>query len=760
MKKRLILNDFKANKLVTISTCIFMAASAMLLGLSILLFGSLSSSIDSLMEEAQTPDFLQMHTGKIDEERIAFFSENRSDVEAMQISRFLNLQNSQLTIGGNSLINNMQDNGLCTQNHSFDFLIDAENNKIKPNPGEVYVPVCYKTEYGLETGDVMQIGTEKLSVAGFLRDSQMNSMMASSKRFLVNEADYERIKPLGSEEYLIEFKLKEGSDTNAFATAYKDAGLPGNGPTITYSLIKMMNALSDGMMILVILLVGAVVLFISLLCIRYMILTQLEKDKREIGMLKAVGISKRDLRSLYFSKYLLLSVIGGFVGLVAALIVAEPLGTQIRELYGDAGNMSLIYILMILGALVVEGIILLSVYSTLGKMEKMSAVEVMYGRGSFGKKKNLYLPIGIITVAAVFMILMPWNINSTIAAPEFVTYMGIGESQIRIDIRQTENIKESAEAVKKEIEQDNRVQDYTLLNTGSYKIELNDGTSYNLMIENGDHGSFPLRYLEGDYPEKADEIALSLLNSKEMNVKIGDMIRVYKDSEGGMATPVFCKVCGIYSDITNGGKTAKACFADSDDKTAVMWSVIYLSLKDESLTDIWVQDYRAKYSSNDDGIRAVKIADYIAGTYGQTIRNIRKAAVVSAFSACLILFVVMLLLLRLIIWRERSDSSLKKALGFTTADIKEEYLKKTFKYLLPGIALGIFAGIVPGQGLAGVLLGSMGAYGFRFILNPISVFVFAPAVIAAAAALATGVSLKEIGRIQAYECLGARSGIY
>jgi putative ABC transport system permease protein len=73
MKKRLIVNDFKANKLVTISTCIFMAASAMLLGLSILLFGSLSSSIDSLMEEAQTPDFLQMHTGEIDEERVAFF---------------------------------------------------------------------------------------------------------------------------------------------------------------------------------------------------------------------------------------------------------------------------------------------------------------------------------------------------------------------------------------------------------------------------------------------------------------------------------------------------------------------------------------------------------------------------------------------------------------------------------------------------------------------------------------------------------------
>ena len=91
------------------------------------------------------------------------------------------------------------------------------------------------------------------------------------QRFLVNETDYERMRPLGSEEYLIEFRLKEGSDINAFSTAYEDAGLPGNGPTITYPLIKTMNALSDGMMILVILLVSAVVLFISMLCIRYML---------------------------------------------------------------------------------------------------------------------------------------------------------------------------------------------------------------------------------------------------------------------------------------------------------------------------------------------------------------------------------------------------------------------------------------------------------------------------------------------------------
>ena len=92
----------------------------------------------------------------------------------------------------------------------------------------------------------MRIGSEGLTVAGFLRDAQMNSMMASSKRFLVSQWDYERLKPRGEEEYLIEFLLKDCGDTNAVSTAYTRQGLPSNGPAITKPLIRMMNALSDG----------------------------------------------------------------------------------------------------------------------------------------------------------------------------------------------------------------------------------------------------------------------------------------------------------------------------------------------------------------------------------------------------------------------------------------------------------------------------------------------------------------------------------
>ncbi len=755
MNRQMIVNDIKANKLVSAATCIFMAVTAMLLGLSILLFGSLADSIDSLMTEAKTPDLLQMHTGELDEAEVKDFAGQRDDVEEMQVCTFLNLQNSQLQLGSRSLENNMQDNGLCCQSSSFDYLVDADNEVIRPSEGEVYVPVCYRKEYEVKPGDVMRIGEEELRVAGFLRDSQMNSMMASSKRFLVSETDYERLKPLGSEEYLIEFRLKDGSDINAFATAYKDAGLPDNGPTITYPLIRMMNALSDGMMILVILLVSIVVLLISILCIRYIILTQLEKDKSEIGMLKAVGISRRDIRKLYMSKYLILSAAGCITGVAAAMIIAKPISTQMRELYGNAGNTGMIYVLMILGSLAAEGVILLLVRQTLRRTDRVSATDALYGRGNFGKKKNLWLPAMIITAAAMFMILVPWNMKSTIEAPEFVTYMGIGESQIRIDIRQTENVGTIAAAVAEDIEHDSRVRDYVLMETGSYRTILPEGSSYNLMIENGDHSKFPVQYIEGRYPENDREIALSVLNSEEMDLKPGDSIVVCREMKDGTREETACRVCGIYSDVTNGGKTAKACMGDPDDATQVMWSIIYLSLKDETLASDWAGDYQGRYSSLDSGVKVTLISDYLKGTYGQTIRNISKASVVSAVMACFVLFVVMLLLVRLVIWRERKDSSLKKALGYTSSDIRVEYIKKTLAYILPGVALGVFAGILPGQSLAALLLRSMGAYSFRFIIDSVIVFAAVPAAVAASAMIAALISLMEVKRIYAWECLGA-----
>ncbi|MBR6089375.1 MAG: FtsX-like permease family protein, partial [Anaerolineaceae bacterium] len=669
----------------------------------------------------------------------------------MQISMFLNLENGDLFLGEYSLTDNSQDNGLCIQNTSFDYLLDKEGNRIRVSAGDVYVPICYRDEYNVKIGDSLRIGTQMLTVAGFLRDSQMNSMMASSKRFLVNEKDYERLKSLGDEEYLIEFRLKKGEDVNAFSTAYGDANLPGNGPTITYPLIRLMNALSDGMMILVILLVSVVILAISILCIKYILLTSLEKDKKEIGMMKAIGISRRDIHNLYFSKFLILSLIGALIGVIAVLVISVPLRRQMNDLYGMPENMLVIYLLSAFGIMAVEGLILFSVHRTLRTTNKLTAVEALYGIGRFENKKNRYFFISVITAAATALILIPQNIASTLSSPHFVTYMGIGSSQIRIDIRQTERIEEISEKILSDIHENEQTDGAVLMETHSYRVLLEDGREYSLLIENGDHSKYPVNYKEGSWPAGNDEIALSVLNASELGLGVGDYVTIQIRQNDSDKT-VRCRICGIYSDITNGGKTAKACFGNNEISNRPMWSVIYVTLKDPEEIAAWTDQYQKIMQQYDASIRVTDISQYVNATYGQTIIRIQKASVLTMFASSLVLAVVVLLFIRLMIWQEHSNCSLKKALGFISSEIRFSYMKRSMMYILIGMAAGVFLGLIPGQDLAGMLLGSLGASGFHFIIDPVRSFIIIPVIIITVSLISARISLMEIDRIKAYEC--------
>ena len=148
-------------------------------------------------------------------------------------------------------------------------------------------------------------------------------------------------------------------DTNLFSTDYSNALPYTNGPQITKPLIKLMNELTDGLMIFIILLTGVVVLLISLLCIKFITSISVEKDKPEAGMLKAIGVSDRNIRFLYFAKYILLSVVGSVLGIIGAFVIRNPLSIKLQESYGATNNYSVSIIIAVIVSAVVEIIILL-----------------------------------------------------------------------------------------------------------------------------------------------------------------------------------------------------------------------------------------------------------------------------------------------------------------------------------------------------------------------------------------------------------------
>ncbi|MDR0268048.1 ABC transporter permease [Paenibacillus sp.] len=765
---RIIRNDILKSKAITLTTTIFVAAAAMLVSLAAILFVNLSGALNELMTSAKTPHFMQMHAGEINSERIQAFAEKNSNVDEFQVAEFLNMDGSQFRFGDHSLAKSVQDNGLSIQSEKFDYLLNLEGRVINASDGEIYVPINYIKEGITKVGDKAVISGKEFTVAGFLRDSQMNSMLASSKRFLISNHDFEELKNLGSVEYLIEFRLKDLSKLSEFETAYAFAGLEANGPSITYPLFKTINALSDGMMIGVILLVSVLVVAIALMCIRFTLLAKVEDDYREIGVMKAIGLRISDIKRIYLVKYAAIAALGCMLGFALSFAFKGMLLENIRLYMGEGDSTSLALLFGIIGILLVFLAIIGYVSGVLRRFRKISAAEaIRYGTSQekaagakrftlsgnrlfntnifLGVKdvlarKKLYATMLAVLMILAFIIIVPQNLHNTISSKSFIKYMGIGNSDMRIDIQQTDNMPEKAAEIIKTMSSDSTISKYAVFTTKTFKAKTEEGSEERLKIELGDHSIFPVEYSEGRAPAKEGEIALSVMNAGELGKKVGEIITlVIEGKEKNFA------VSGIYSDITNGGKTAKAVFTDH--LANIMWYVICAELSDPSLIASKVSEYADRF----DYAKVSDIDEYMAQTFGSTIRSVGKASKAAIAVALVITVLVTLLFMKLLVAKDRYSIAVMRAFGFTNSDIKAQYVSRSVFVLIIGIVLGTLLANTLGEMLAGAAISSFGASKFHFTVNPLSAYLFSPLLMIGSVLIATIIGTSGAGQIKISE---------
>ena len=764
MNRKIIQRDIAGNKAVSFLTVLFITAAAMLLSLAGILVTNLFGSIDRLMADAKTPHFMQMHTGDVDFEELEAFAAGNSAVEDFQVLEFLNVGGEKIRLGENSLALSVQDNGFSVQSSRFDFLLDENNRPAQPKDGELWVPVCYNRDHTVQAGDKAVINRKTFVVTGFVRDSQMNSTLASSKRFVVSAGDYAQLKEGGSVEYLIEFRLKDLSDLSEFESAYSASQMPANGPTLSWPLFRMISAVSDGIMIAVILLVSVIVILIALLCIRFTLLAKIEDDYREIGVMKAVGIRVSDIQSIYLAVYAVLAAAGCIMGFLLSLTLRGPLQESIRANLGESGNDGLSFLLGMAGTLLLFFFILFFIRRILKRFRRISPVQAIRQgseqenvRGGkslrlsknrwlsanlflavkdIAARKRLYLTMLFVIILACFIMVVPQNLYHTISDSSFVTYLGVGRCDLRMDIQQTEELEEKAGSVGEYLERDSAVETYAVFVTELFDQEQEDGTTEQIKVELGNHGAFPLQYVDGRLPSRDSDIALSVLYAEEMDKKVGDKMILLTDKGEKQLT-----VCGIYSDITNGGKTAKAAFQPGTREAA--WSTVCVNLKQPGVLAEKTEEYSRKFPY----AKVSGMEDYVAQTFGQTLRAVRTASVGAGFVAVVVTLLVILLFMKLLTAKDRYSIAVLKSVGFTGSDISRQYIWRSVLVVILGILLGsVLAGTL-GERIAGAAISSLGAAAFQFTEDPLSFFVLSPVVLLFTALAATIAGTAKAGNL-------------
>ena len=78
--------------------------------------------------------------------------------------------------------------------------------------------------------------------------------------------------------------------------------------------------------------------------------------------------------------------------------------------------------------------------------------------------------------------------------------MGIGISDLRIDVQQTEDVPEKVAEITAAMENDSTVSKYAVLTTKTFIVKMNEGTNERIKVELGDHSVFPLKYSAGHAP--------------------------------------------------------------------------------------------------------------------------------------------------------------------------------------------------------------------------------------------------------------------
>lgn len=759
-------NDLRRNKGVNAALLVILVLSAFLMATGAMVMERMVGSVNQLFAEAKPPHFLQMHKGEYDDAALARFAAQHPEIDSWLVEEMLGYDGAALawhrpaTGAEGDLAESLIDNLFVTQNDEFDFLIDETGAIAQPAAGEVYVPVAYQQQFDLEAGDELGVRTDAgirdLTVAGFVRDSQMASSLSSATRFVVAEEDFAALERAGggAPEIIAEYRLSDPSQVEDFQRAYEaDGALPKNGQAVTYSMIRMINAFSDGLVAVALVFVSLLLVAIALLNLRFVIRGTMEDEVREIGAMKAIGLPDKEIARLYLTKYSVMTALACLIGGGLAVGATALLTRSVQANYAEAPLGAAALVVPALALALVYLFVILTCRGVLRGIRKVQVVDAMvhseFGRrgvkrapravlasyrgSNVGRRLALadlraergqWVLIPVVFALAAVLMTLPMNLLSTFESPRFVSYLGAPEADLRADLQFSDDVDATRESLLAGMADDQRLTDVRAFANVLYETPGEEGWE-TLRVEVGDYTGGTVEYVDGGRPD-AGQIALSVLNADKYGVGPGDEITV---REAGEERDLV--VSGVYQDVTSGGYTAKL---QGEVTTGAAGYVIYA----DTVGDVDPVAVAGEYDERFPAAAVIGMRAYVEQTLSYVTGAFKSAAILALVFGLGVAVLITGLFLKLRLTRDRRKLGVLSALGFSAREIIGQVRVKVLLAVAAGTLLGLALAATAGEWLVGSLisLAGLGIADLAFLPNLPLVYLAYPLLLIGAGYLA------------------------
>ena len=776
--------DIKRKKTMNIIVLLFVILSVLFISSSANNLVAVSSSLDTFFDKSEVSDFVVFERagGK---QNVADALKVSDDVKSIKQEECIFLSDFEFDSHKKANVNQSTSTSLIScLSHKIEKYFDSDNNEITSVPdGELYIRQSTLDNNSAKVGDKVTLTVSNISrsftVKGALKDAVLGSRLMSNSRFLISDNDYkafEKAEPL--QPYLFYISFIDTDDVPAIEKTISSCdAIAFSGSRRIFRFTYIIEMIIAG----ILLVVSIALILIAIVVLRFTIGFTLSEEFRQIGIMKAIGITNGKIRSLYLVKYLAISVVGAIIGVAISFPFSSMLLNVVAQsIVMDTENG---IILGILCAALVVAIILLFCYISTRKVKKFTPIDAIRNgtTGERYKKKGL-ISLGKKPVRPVFfmavndilsspkrflvmlitfffgisMLMVCLNVASTLKSGKLLSWINMADCDSAIvesgsiEKYMVENGREKlnkkitnieAELSKKGWDADCFVEVISSVKVKKGNIEIKTHG-----VEGINTNTDQYTYLEGTAPQNKNEVAMSYLVADRLEAKIGDTVTI--ETTDGTTE---CMLTATYQTMMSLGDNIRLYKGQSYGfKNLVGLNDFQIRFKDDP-GDAQIKERNkelAEMYPDDKVMTSGEYVDYCVGGVGGVMDGV---SVLLLPIIILIDILVAVLMEKSFLTKERGEIAMLKAIGFKTGSIILWQTIRVAIVMIMAALLSIALSDPIGKLSTGGLFQMMGAKNVIFDTNVLQTCVIFPLIILAATVFSVFLTALSVRKVSSNE---------
>lgn len=704
---------------------------------------NIAHALDSALEKADAADFVSFISADKLSEKIINTLEADENVARYKLNDILSA-NIYPYIDGEEV------SVFCVfsenENGKYSFFNEKGSGFLENEPeikyGEVYLPyslsVLCDCKIGSEFKFKTNSGEKTLNVKGFFQDPVMGAAVIGTKYILINDEQFEE---------LWEENFRTENDTIQFVDCAGTVSVYGTGSLGVTELKKEINEkcglISDSFLSIsksdaveftnittdigtnVLYVFVALLLTVVLITMNNSISSAVETEYVNLGILKAVGFTKGNIRAVYIIQYTAACIIGTAVGLVVSMPLTMLLGGLFVPITGilTGGSISLLKCSAVSAAILLV-CVLFTLVST-RKIGRISPVRAVSGgtedvhfdsllnvrirkkpltffialRNLTSRLKNYVGACAITSILVFFMmsiIMLTQGLSADAifngASGDIKIVFGKGVSNGEMQLLRDEilSIDENAEV---------------------FFVGYNyiDADNVRFACEVYDDPDKIIKTNHGRNPKYDNEIAVTKIFSEEMNKKIGDTVTLRQGDHSAEFI-----ITGYYQTANELGRMMCMSF-DGGSRLGLSASNAVVKASDEpyvtEIFDMLNESHGEEYGE-------ISLTDS-GGGLSELIDLLLDAMIWAIFTVSVIFAaVVVSMLCAKAFARERTDIGILKSVGFTSRVLRLQFALRFALVAAVGSGVGVIVSLFATRPMLSALMKMIGLVDFLVDFTP------------------------------------------